>query len=143
MPEIKVINPGGDYTEAMRVRYTVFVEEQGVPYENEIDEHDKTAYHVILSDKDEPIGCGRIYFTDNTAKLGRVAVLEEYRRKGYAVKICEELINIAVSQDIKNIVLHSQTYVVPLYEKLGFKCVGDEFLEENIPHLKMVLENNL
>ena len=139
MPSVKIINPGGDYSEAMKIRYAVFVEEQGVPYENEADEYDKTAYHVILSDKNAPIGCGRIYFKDNFAKLGRIAVLPEHRRKGCAIKICEELINIAVSHDIKNIILHSQTYIVPLYEKLGFKCAGDEFTEENIPHYKMEL----
>jgi predicted GNAT family N-acyltransferase len=139
MPEIKIINPGEDYSEAMKIRYKVFVEEQGVPYENEIDEYDKSAYHIILSDREEPIACGRIYFKDNAAKLGRVAVLAEHRRKGCAIKICDELINIAASHDIKNIILHSQTYAVPLYEKLGFTCVGDEFLEEDIPHYKMAL----
>ena len=140
MQEIKIINPGGDYSEAMKIRYAVFVEEQGVPYENETDEYDKTAYHALLLYKNKPAGCGRVYFIDNSAKLGRIAVLPEYRRKGFAIKICEELINTAVSHDIKNIIAHSQTYIVPLYEKLGFKCVGDEFFEENIPHFKMVLE---
>jgi len=143
MPEIKIINPGGDYSEAMKVRYAVFVEEQGVPYENEADEHDKAAYHVVMLNKNEPIGCGRIYFKNDgeklAAKLGRVAVLPEYRHKGHAIKICGELINIAAVHDIKNIILHSQSYIVPLYQKLGFKCVGDEFLEENIPHFKMEL----
>lgn len=139
MLAIKIINPGEDYSEAMKIRYTVFVEEQGVPYENEIDKYDKIAYHVVMSDGKESIACGRIYFKDNSAKLGRVAVLKEYRGKGCATKICDELINIAVSHEIKNIILHSQTYAVPLYEKLGFKCVGDEFLEENIAHYKMEL----
>ena len=139
MPEIKIINPGGDYSEAMKVRYTVFVEEQGVPFENEADEYDKIAYHAVMLNADKAIGCGRIYFKNDYAKLGRVAVLPEYRRKGHALKICGELINIAAAHDIKNIILHSQSYIVPLYEKLGFKCVGDEFLEENIPHFKMEL----
>lgn len=139
MPAIKIINPGGDYSEAMKVRSNVFVEEQGVPHENEIDKYDKIAYHVVMSDREEAIACGRIYFKDNFAKIGRVAVLKEYRHKGYATKICGELINIAASHEIKNIILHSQTYAVPLYEKLGFKCIGDEFLEEDIPHYKMEL----
>jgi predicted GNAT family N-acyltransferase len=143
--KIKIINPGGDYSEAMKVRYTVFVEEQGVPYENEIDEYDKIAYHVVIvmlngDAPDTPIGCGRIYFKGNAAKLGRVAVLPEHRRKGYAIKICGELINIAASHDINQIILHSQTYAVPVYEKLGFICEGEEFLEEDIRHYKMVLE---
>jgi predicted GNAT family N-acyltransferase len=139
MLEIKIINPGEDYSEAMKVRYTVFVEEQGVPYENETDEYDEIAYHAVLLSKGMPIACGRIYYNDNSAKLGRVAVLAEYRGRGYAIKICAELINIALLHDIKCIILHSQTYVVPLYEKLGFECVGGEFMEEDIPHFKMML----
>jgi len=140
--KIKTVNPGGDYSEAMQVRYAVFVEEQGVPHENEVDEYDKTAYHVVMTDNannDKPIACGRLYFLDDIAKLGRVAVISEYRRKGFAIEICKELIYLAKSHGAKKVVLHSQTYVVPLYEKLGFKCVGDEFSEENIPHFKMEL----
>ena len=137
MPELKIINPGGDYSQAEKVRYIVFVEEQGVPYENEMDEYDEYAYHVVMFVENEPIGCGRIYFTGESSKLGRVAILAEHRRKGYAIKICDALINIAAAHEIKNIILHSQSYAVPLYEKLGFKCLGDEFLEENIPHFKM------
>ena len=139
MIKIKTINPGEDHSEAVQVRYTVFVEEQGVPHENEIDEYDKAAYHVVMTDSDRPIACGRLYFCDTIAKLGRVAVIEEYRRKGFATEICNEMIYLAKSHGAKKVVLHSQTYVVPLYEKLGFKCVGDEFLEENIPHFKMEL----
>ena len=139
MPAVKIINPGGDYSEAMKIRYAVFVEEQGVPYENETDEYDKTAYHAVLFAGEKTVGCGRVYFKNDFAKLGRIAVLPEYRRKGCAIKICRELINLAASHDIKNITLHAQTYIVPLYEKLGFRCAGDEFSEENIPHFKMEL----
>ena len=142
MIRIKTINPGGDYSEAKEVRYAVFVEEQGVPHENEVDEYDKTAYHVVMTDNDKPFGCGRLYFMSNEehiAKLGRVAVIAEYRRKRFGLEICKELIYLAKANGAKKVVLHSQTYIVPLYKKLGFKCVGDEFLEENIPHFKMEL----
>ena len=135
---IKIINPGGDYSQAEQVRYAVFVEEQGVPHENEMDEHDRHAHHAVLLERGEPVGCGRIYFAGGAAKLGRVAVLPGHRRKGHAMKICGALIDIAASHDIKRIVLHSQAYAAPLYEKLGFERVGGEFLEENIPHFKMV-----
>ena len=135
---IEIINPGGDYSQAEQVRYAVFVEEQGVPRENEMDEHDKHAYHAVLLDSGEPVGCGRVYFAGGIAKLGRVAVLPGHRRKGHALKICGELINIAASHGVKQVALHSQAYAVPLYEKLGFERVGGEFLEENIPHFKMV-----
>jgi len=140
MIKIKIINPGEDISEAMKVRLPVFVTEQGIPKENECDNNDKIAYHAVLYKNNIPVACGRLYFTDNIAHIGRVAVLKEYRRKGYATAVCKKLIDIAVSHKINDITLDAQKYVVELYEKLGFKVVGDEFLDENIPHLKMVLK---
>ena len=137
---IKTINPNEDYSEAMKIRYSVFVKEQGVPYENEADEHDKSAYHVVAFYGKTPVACGRIYFSDNIAKLGRVAVLKQYRHKGYAMAVCNKLLDLAVlSGETETVVLHAQKYIVGLYEKLGFHCVGREFLEENIPHIAMEL----
>jgi predicted GNAT family N-acyltransferase len=139
---VKVINPGEDYSETMKVRYPVFVEEQGVPLENEADEYDKSAYHIVFSDllNGVPVACGRIYFLGNSAKLGRVAVLKEYRRKGLATEICSKLIALAVSHKAENVIIHAQTYIAGLYEKIGFIREGGEFSEENIPHVKMTLK---
>jgi predicted GNAT family N-acyltransferase len=139
MTAIKIIKPGEDYAEASKIRFAVFVEEQGVPQEHEYDENDKIAYHALLYDGKIPVACGRIYFTGNTAKIGRVAVLINHRHKGYATIICNKLIETALGSEkkINNIVLHAQSYTVPLYEKLGFEIIGDEFFEENIPHYRM------
>lgn len=155
--EIKIIKPGEDYSDAMKVRYAVFVEEQKIAYERETDDYDKSSYHVVLYirqfESHIPIACGRLYkdcideqvrfksYENNAAHIGRVAVLKEYRRKGYATFICNRLIEIARSLcGINTVILHSQKYAVPLYLKLGFYCVGKEFLEENIPHFEMHLK---
>ncbi|MCL1858529.1 MAG: GNAT family N-acetyltransferase [Oscillospiraceae bacterium] len=141
MTSINIIYPGDDFSEAMKIRIPVFVEEQGVPQENELDDNDKISYHVLLYENEIPVACGRLYLTNKTAHIGRVAVLKKYRRKGYATIVCKSLINLAVSLKKADIItLDAQTYVVELYKKLGFKVVGDEFLEENIPHFKMILE---
>ena len=140
MTSIKIINPGEDISEAMKIRIPVFVEEQNIPKENELDKNDKISYHAVLYENNIPVACGRLYYKDNIAHIGRVAGLKEYRRKGYATAVCKKLINIAISHKINDITLDAQKYVVELYEKLGFKVVGDEFLDENIPHLKMVME---
>ena len=142
MITVKIIKPGKDFSEAMKVRVPVFVEEQGVPKENELDDFDKLSYHAVLYEDDVPTACGRLYINnkENKAKLGRVAVLKDRRRKGYGLMICKKLINIAQTQAVKSIVLHAQTHSVPLYERLGFKKCGGEFLEENIPHYKMTKE---
>ena len=142
MITIKIIKPGKDFSEAMKVRVPVFVEEQGVPQERELDDFDKLSYHAVLYEDEFPIACGRLYINkkENTAKLGRVAVLKDHRRQGYGLMTCKKLINIAQTQGIKSIILHAQTHSVPLYERLGFKKSGGEFLEENIPHYKMTKE---
>ena len=142
MTTVKIIMPGGDYSEASEIRTSVFVKEQGISQENEYDEYDKTSYHAVLFENEIPAACGRLYFTpDNTAHIGRVAVLKQYRRKRYATAVCRKLIDLAVSLNKADIIeLHTQKYVVELYKKIGFKVVGKEFLEENIPHLKMELQ---
>ena len=140
MTSVKIIKPGGDLSDAMKVRIPVFVEEQNIPEDHEVDKNDKISYHAVLYDDNIPVACGRLYYTDNVAHIGRVAVLKQHRRKGYATAVCRKLIDVAVSHNINDITLDAQKYVVELYEKLGFKVVGEEFLDENIPHFKMVMK---
>ena len=141
MTHVRIITPGGDYSDASKVRFSVFVKEQGIPEENEYDENDKTAYHAVLYEDEAPVACGRLYFEDGAAHIGRVAVLKQRRRLGYATAVCEELVDLAAALGRADVVaLGAQKYVVGLYEKLGFKIVGEEYLDENIPHLKMIKE---
>ncbi|MCL2771796.1 MAG: GNAT family N-acetyltransferase [Oscillospiraceae bacterium] len=141
MVTVKIISPGEDYSEALKIRFSVFVKEQNIPEENEYDEHDKVSHHAVLFENEIPVACGRLYYTDEIAHIGRVAVLTQYRRKGYATTVCKKFMDIAIASKKSDIImLDAQKYVVDLYKKLGFKVVGKEFLEENIPHLKMELK---
>ena len=140
MGTVKIITPGEDFSEALKIRFSVFVKEQNIPEENELDKYDKASYHAVLFENELPVACGRLYFIDETAHIGRVAVLKQYRRKGYVTTVCKKLMDIAVASDKADMItLDAQKYVVALYKKLGFKVVGKEFLDENIPHLKMEL----
>ena len=141
MTEIKIIMPGEDFSDALKIRFPVFVTEQKVPQDHELDENDKISYHAVLYENETPVACGRLYYTDKTAHIGRVAVLKEYRRKGYATIVCKKLMDIAISSNKADIItLGAQKYIVELYKKLGFKVVGKEYLDENIPHLQMIKE---
>ncbi len=140
MIKITEVKPGGDYSVSAAIRTTVFVEEQEIPIEDEMDEHDSSAWHIVLSVDGIPAGTGRIYIENDIAKLGRVAVLESERGKGYAIQICKELIEVAKKEKAKLVTLNSQSYVASLYDKLGFIRCGEEFLEEGIPHIRMDLE---
>lgn len=134
------IKPNEDFSASYEIRKTVFVEEQNIPIENEMDGLDSVCFHIILYNDVAPVGSGRLYVHLHVARLGRVAVLQNERGKGYATLICKALIDIAKRENAKRVTLDSQAYVVPLYEKLGFISEGDEFLEEGIPHVKMNLE---
>jgi predicted GNAT family N-acyltransferase len=140
MIKLVEIKPGEDYSTSAAIRITVFVEEQGIPIENEMDEHDAFAWHIILYTNNTPVGSGRIYIVDDTAKLGRVAVIKNERGKGYATMICNALIEVAKRENAKLVTLNSQSYVASLYDKMGFIRCGKEFLEEGIPHIRMDLD---
>ncbi len=134
------IKPGEDYSKSATIRIKVFVEEQGIPVENEMDEHDAFAWHIVLYRDADPVGSGRIYIENDTAKLGRLAVMKHERGNGYATMICNALIEVAKRENAKLVTLNSQSYVASLYDKMGFIRCGDEFLEEGIPHIRMDLE---
>jgi len=134
------IKPDGDYSVSADIRKTVFVEEQGIPVKDEMDDHDAFSWHIILYADSVPAGSGRIYIENSIAKLGRVAVLKHERGKGYATVICKALIEVAKREKAACVTLNSQSYVASLYDKLGFVRCGAEFLEEGIPHIKMDLE---
>lgn len=105
-----------------------------------MDDYDALAWHIVLCEDGVPVGSGRIYMEDGAAILGRVAVLKEKRRQGYATMICRELIEVAKREKAKVVTLHSQSYAAELYDKLGFVRTGEEFFEEGIPHIRMDLE---
>ena len=118
------------------IRTQVFVEEQGVPAELEWDGLDEHAYHVVAYDPDGvPIGTGRLL---QDGHIGRVAVLREWRRQGVGTALLDMLLVIANKMGYDEVKLHAQTRVLDFYLRRGFREVGNEFLEANIPHLLMV-----
>ena len=126
--------------DAFLVRQEVFILEQGVPAELELDEFDPTAVHALAYQNTQCIGTGRLVDLGNgKAQIGRMAVLIEFRDKGIGKQILERLVNLAVSQGIREIILHSQVDAIPFYEKLGFTAEGASYDEAGIPHRNMIL----
>ncbi len=122
---------------AFDIRTKVFIEEQGIDKDVEIDGTDKDAKNMILIVNNKPIGTSRLIVIENKMYIGRVAVLKEYRKKGYATHMINFLLNEAKNLGYNEVFIHAQTYVKNFYEKIGFKQFGDEFLEANIPHIHM------
>ena len=119
------------------VRESVFMREQGISAELEWDGQDETSRHVIaLSGNGDAIGCGRI---TSDGKIGRIAVLPAWRGQRIGSAILETLLDYAHSQDYQLVELSSQTHAVSLYRRFDFAEVGEEFIEADIPHIKMQL----
>ena len=126
--------------EAYLVRKKVFIDEQNVSEELEYDEFDDAALHVICKADELVIAAGRILLFDEDAIVGRVAVLKPWRGKGIGKKIMEFIMDIAKCNGVKTLAANVQIDVQDFYETLGFKPVGEFFLEAGIEHIKMICD---
>jgi len=126
--------------EAFPIREEVFIKEQGVPADLEIDEFDLSASHAIAYQGDRCVGTGRLVHLGNgQAQIGRMAVLTQFRGKGVGKLILSKLIDLATTEGISSLVLHSQIIAIPFYEKLGFQADGPSYDEVGIEHRNMIV----
>ena len=134
--QVRVASSDADMQGAFAVRHEVFIVEQGVPPELERDEADDGAVHVVASDGAAVIGTARLT-RDGEARIGRVAVLPAWRRRGVAGLLLVALEDEAQRLGIEEVSLHSQTYVQALYERHGYAVTGPGFVEAGIDHVPM------
>jgi predicted GNAT family N-acyltransferase len=123
---------------AIALRYAVFVQEQRVPEELELDDEDASAQHLLVQDSTgSALGTLRILVKGKTAKIGRVAVVREARQQGIGMEMMRRALAFCQDLNLESVALDSQTYITPFYEKLGFRATGDEFMDAGIPHIHM------
>lgn len=137
---IKITNPE-DLQKSHEIRIEVFVEEQHVPVEEEMDEFEDESNHYLALADGTAAGTARWRITDNGVKLERFAVKKQYRRMGVASALMAFVlgeIKKFPELDNKVIYLHSQLDAMPLYSKFGFSKTGNMFEEAAIKHFKMV-----
>ena len=126
----------------LRLRSEFFVVEQQCIYQD-IDNKDEKAVHIFLKEKNEIIAYSRVFkekeYFENPS-IGRVVVANKRRMYGVGKKIMNISINY-IKQNIKakNIEISAQKYLKKFYSNFGFVQQGDEYLEDNIPHLRMFL----
>ncbi|WP_149193587.1 GNAT family N-acetyltransferase [Luteimonas suaedae] len=117
------------------VRETVFVREQQVPPELELDATDPLCAHVLARDAGgRPIGTGRM---DDAGRIGRMAVLADWRDRGVGAALLQALLRIARERGLKEVVLHAQAGAIAFYTRHGFVPVGERFQEAGIEHQTM------
>jgi predicted GNAT family N-acyltransferase len=125
---------------AFGIRMRVFVSEQGVPRDIELDDDDQHAIHFLATSSGRAVGTARLVMRGKKAKVGRMAVLKKYRRKGIGAAVLKRVIAAAKRRGARIIFLHAQMTVIEFYEKMGFRCVGPVFDEAGIAHRQMVLK---
>jgi predicted GNAT family N-acyltransferase len=123
--------------EAAPIRYAVFVDEQKVPAEIELDDWDALSLHALALDaQGRVLGTGRLL---PDGHIGRMAVLQSARGQGVGSALLRALLQAARARGDREVVLSAQTHAMPFYEKAGFIAEGDEYDDAGIPHRQMRL----
>jgi predicted GNAT family N-acyltransferase len=136
---VKKISGSKELEPAFRIRMRVFVKEQGVAEDIELDADDRRAIHLLAFAGGRAVGTARVVTRRDRAKIGRMAVLKNYRGKGIGRKLLSRAIATARKHGARQIYLHAQVAVIGFYESMGFHCAGSIFDEAGIPHRKMIL----
>jgi predicted GNAT family N-acyltransferase len=140
MIEVRLAQSAKDVQQCLRLRWTVFVEEQGVRPSDELDAHDKAdAIHALASLDGVPCGAGRLIFTKpSVAKIERMAVIDDVRGQGVGRALLQFLEAEARRRGATTLTLFAQVRARPFYEKAGYSAVGPTFDDgTGIPHLRM------
>ncbi len=119
---------------ASRIRTVVFVEEQRVPPEIEMDDMDSVSVHALAFLEGRAVGTGRLL---PDGHIGRMAVLREARARGVGGEILERLVAEAARRGMRETVLSAQTHALAFYGKHGFRPTGPVYEEAGIPHQEM------
>ncbi len=128
-----------DIESCLAVRHKVFVEEQGIALEEDVDGLDEEAIQFLVRDGDQPVGTLRILVKDTTAKIGRLAVLKSHRGRGLGRDLMLAALEHLQAQDhLTKVKLGAQIEAIGLYESLGFRPEGDTFMDAGLPHQMMV-----
>ncbi|CAA0119203.1 GNAT family N-acetyltransferase [Zhongshania aliphaticivorans] len=118
------------------IRHEVFVDEQAVPIELELDEHDPYCHHWLALLNDEAVGTVRML---NNGSIGRMAVRKDFRKRGIGKALLQAAMEYAKNQDWRELTLGAQDHAIGFYAAAGFMPYGDMFMDAGIPHQSMRL----
>ncbi|MEH7380595.1 GNAT family N-acetyltransferase [Bacillus sp. JJ1533] len=138
--EARIVTNNKEQDDAYTIRKVVFVDEQNVPLEEEIDQFEDEATHIVLYDQNEPVGAGRFRELDGYGKVERICVLASHRKKGAGNLIMQKMEDIAKERGISKLKLNAQTHAENFYKKLGYETVSGLFMDAGIPHVTMIKE---
>jgi predicted GNAT family N-acyltransferase len=136
---IRLADFAADYDDLHRIRFAVFVDEQCVPPELELDDRDPLCLHVLAFDAAQAVATGRLDVAYD-GKIGRVAVLPSHRRTGVGTLVMDRLHALAREHGLARVWCNAQLTAAPFYERLGYRVAGAPFEEAGIAHVRMTFE---
>lgn len=126
------------YKEALAIRKKVFIEEQHVPEEIEVDDLEDKTEHIVGYSNNLPVAAARVLpIYGNAWKIQRVAVLNHYRGRRIGQKMMLEIETCALNKELSELVLGAQDHAIDFYTKLGFVIEGKGYQDAGIPHHTM------
>jgi predicted GNAT family N-acyltransferase len=134
MPQIELLPWERARRHAAPIRFAVFVEEQGVPREIELDEIDARCIHAVAFEDENAVATGRLL---PDGHIGRMAVLKQWRGRGIGGQILNALLDEARARGHREAVLSAQVHATAFYRAHGFVEEGAEYLEAGIAHRDM------
>ena len=132
--DIHIVTWASHQPQLRAVRTPVFIDEQLVAPAFEWDDIDVAAVHLLASHNSQPIGCLRII---DYYKIGRMAVLQHWRKQGVGLAMLQQAINICQTHGSKKVCLSAQTHAIGFYIKAGFVVISDIYQDVHIAHVDM------
>lgn len=140
MKTVQILLNSSAYNDVLEIRKKVFVDEQNIPLELEVDETESEAIYFLTYSDDRPAATGRLREYGKYIKFERIATLKEWRGKGVGRNLMEAMLDYAKKNFPGKVpYMHSQESAVAFYERLGWRKSGDPFMEADIPHQAMII----
>jgi predicted GNAT family N-acyltransferase len=136
--EVIVVTTEKELNDAFSVRRTVFIDEQHVPEEEEIDQYENDATHVVVYDNEQPVGAGRLRIVDNIGKAERICILSTHRKLGAGKLIMNKIEETAKNKGLSKMKLNAQTHAEKFYMNQGYDTISGVFMDAGIPHVTMI-----
>jgi predicted GNAT family N-acyltransferase len=137
--QIRRADYDADHAAIRAIRFSVFVDEQRVPADEELDDRDTACIHVLAFDGENAVGTGRIDI-EAGGKIGRVAIMASHRRRGLGTALMHYLHDVARRSGLAHVWCNAQSAAAPFYARLGYRVVSAPFLEADIEHVTMELD---
>ena len=138
---MNIINAENKIADCLKIRYAVFVSEQGVPPDLEKDGYDEPGAlceHFLIEDGGAFVGTFRVLLDEHdAAHIGRLCIIPECRGRGLGRAALEFAAREYGRRGYKKLVLGAQCHAIPFYEKCGFSVVSDLYYDAGIPHRNM------